>query len=331
MSEHNKPQSSKKHHKVRSFFSSIFGIAAIWLLMMSIIVIWLNRTLISTPTYVSTVGPIVLKADVQNLIANKVTTQLLKSAPINDMASSLLPANDLNQDFSTNQLKALLQPMIENDIISILKSTHFANLWTNTNEMVHSELVSQLNGNSTTLSLNFNPAINGIVSELQATQLKAVASHISISANTGNLVVRGSKVSKIRSYYKMFQLGTLAFVALAIISFGLAVWIAVNHWKTVKRLLLIGGIFAFAGALILESAQWIPFGGQDQLTVKAIRAIFSSIVHYLFISDIIIGVVFVGAVFVINFFLHRGSKKQKSIKSGGVEESEETSTTQFVA
>jgi hypothetical protein len=66
-----------KHHKLRSFFSSIFGIIAVFLIMASISVVWLNRTLVSTSTYVGTVAPMVTKPAIQNMIADKVSTQLI--------------------------------------------------------------------------------------------------------------------------------------------------------------------------------------------------------------------------------------------------------------
>ena len=294
-----------KHKKLRSFFSSIFGIAAVFFLMMSITVVWLNRTLIDTGTYVSTVAPLVTKPDVQIFIANKVSSQLVKNAPIQQLASALLPASDLNQGFSSAQLSNLVQPIVQSDVVNILKSSSFATLWKNTNQSAHTQFINQLNGTSPTLTLNLNPAINGIVSELKDSQLSAVADHISISSDTGTLVIKGKQVSKIRSYYNLFQLGTLAFVAATLICFGLASLIAVNHFKTIRRLLLVSGILTLIGAVILEIPQYINFKTHDLLTQNAIRSIVSTVVANLLLIDIIIGVLFIGTVIVSKIFISR--------------------------
>src|SRR5665811_776177 len=113
-------QNPKSHHKLRSFFSSIFGIMAVILILSSITVVWLNRTLIDTNTYVATVVPIVNKPSVQNFIANKVSTQLVKSVPISNLATALLPASDLNGSLSSNQQLTLVKAITQSDTISII-------------------------------------------------------------------------------------------------------------------------------------------------------------------------------------------------------------------
>ena len=296
---------TKKHHKLRSFFSAIFGIIAVILILMSINVVWLNRTLINTTAYTDTVVPILSKPNVQNFIAQNVSKQLVNSGPINDIASALLPASDLNQNLSSDQLKALVKPIVQSDIVGIIKSPSFLTLWKNTNQSVHAGFISQLKGSGQQLTLNFNPAVNGIVTELKNSQLSSVANHVSIGSNVGNVDIKGSKVTKIRKYYNLFQLGTIVFVIAAVVAIGLSILISVHRRKTVHRLLLTTGILALVGALILTVPQFISFKKNDLVTQDAIRTIITSVVHYLFIADITIGILCIVAYIVDKIWLKR--------------------------
>lgn len=282
-----------RHRKLRSCFSSIFGIATVFFIISSITVVWLNRTLINNNTYVSTVSPLVSKPAVQNLIADKLSNQLISNSPINNVAQALLPAGDITGSNDSNQLKTLVKPIIESDIVGILKSTSFKTLWMTTNSQAQSQFISGLKAKSGYLSLNLHPAIEGIITELKNSQLSAVASQVNISPTSGILNIKGSQVSRFRSYYKFFQFGTIVFVLIALASLGLSVWISVNHWKVLRRLLLISGIFALLSALILKIPSHINFLKNNMTSSNGIKAIFATITHNLFMSDLIVGIAFI--------------------------------------
>jgi len=307
-----------KHHKLRSFFSSIFGIAAVFFIISSITVVWLNRTLIDNQTYVSTVSPLVSKPTVQNLIADKLSNQLIYESPINNVAQALLPASDLNGSNTPAQLKSLVKPIIETDIISILNSNNFQTLWTNTNKQAQSQFISGLKSSSNSLSLNLHPAIVGIITELKSSQLSSAANHVNVSPTAGILDIKANRVSKIRSYYKFFQLGTIAFVLIAIVSLGLSVWIAINHWKVLRRLLLISGIFVLLGAAILKIPSHVNLVKNNLITSDGIKTIFATLTHNLFISDLVIGIAFIVIVIawdIINYFVRRKKNDKQLAKT----------------
>ena len=312
-----KNQESKlkpKHHKLRSFFSSIFGIAAVFFIISCITVVWLNRMLIDNHTYVSTVSPLVSKPAVQNLIADKLSNQLIYESPINNVAQALLPSSDLNGSNSPAQLKALVKPIIESDIIGILNSNNFQNLWANTNKQAQAQFISGLKSSTGSLNLNLHPAIVGIVSELKSSQLSGAANHLNISPTAGILNIKANRVSKIRSYYKFFQLGTIAFVLLAIFSLGLSVWIAINHWKVLRRLLLISGIFVLLGALILKIPSHVNFVKNNQTTSNGVKTIFATLTHNLFVLDIVIGTAFIVIVIAWDITNHFVTRKKNDIQ-----------------
>lgn len=287
----NQTKTQTKTHKVRTFFAAIAGIVAIYLILASITVIWLNQTLTNTSTYVSTVTPLVTKPAIQNFISQKVTTQLLSNAPVQNLATALLPASELNGTQTTVQLEALLKPVIESDVLQIVQSPSFSTLWINTNKTAHAQLISQLNNNSGQITLDLSPAINGVISELKATQLGSLANKINVSPNAGKLDIKSSSISKVHHFYKLFQEGTVAIVIVTILAIGLSIWLSVHHAKTARRILFGTAILSLVQALLLEVPRLVTLPNSNQATQAAAKAFIEAIFHNLQIASLVVGVV----------------------------------------
>lgn len=289
------PTAQTKTHKFRTFFASIAGIIAIYLILSSITVVWLNRTLTDTSVYVDTVAPLVQKPAIQTYIAQKVTNELVTNAPTNSLASALLPASEINTVQSTTQLQALLKPVLQSTVLQIVQSPSFLELWRNTNRTADAALVAQLNSNSSQLQLDLSPAINGIINELKASKLSSIANQITINTNSAKIDIKGVGVNKAHRFYKLFQEGTIAIVVAAILMMGLSVWLSVQHGKTARRILMGTGILALLEALILKAPDYIKLGGSDQVTQAAIRAFAEAILRNLELASLVIGVVCIAA------------------------------------
>ena len=278
-------------HGIRTFFASIAGIIAVYLIMASITSVWLNRTLTDTPTYVNTVAPLVTNPAIQNFISQKVASQLVNSVPSQDLAIAILPASDLNSSQTPAQLKALLTSTVQSNVLQIVKSPSFATLWRNTNETAHTLLLSQLNSNSNQLTLDLTPTIQGVISELKTTQLSSVADKITLGPNSGRVNIKNSGITQVHKYYKSFQDGTILVVSITIIALILSVWLSVHHSRTLRRILFGVGILALLQALVLSIPRFITLPGIDQASQAAAKAFIEAIVQNLFLASLIIGIV----------------------------------------
>jgi len=78
-------------HVARTLLASVFGTFATLLIMVTILAVWVNRTLTNTETYTKTVAPLVTKPEVQQLIADRISTELEASLPQEEAAKALLP------------------------------------------------------------------------------------------------------------------------------------------------------------------------------------------------------------------------------------------------
>jgi hypothetical protein len=280
-----------RSHKIRTFLASIAGIFAVYLILSSVTVVWLNRTLTNTSVYVDTVAPLVNKPAIQNYLAQKVTNEIITKAPSQGLATALLPAAQLNAGLPNSQIQSLLGPILQDDVLQIIRSPSFANLWRSTNQSAQAQLVSDLKSNNGQLQLDLSPAVNGIINELKSSQLSSVANQISLDPNSANLDIKGVGVSKAHRYYKLFQAGTIGIIVAAIIAIGLSVWLSEHHGKTARRILMWTGILALLEALVLEIPAFIKLKGQDQITQNAIRAFVEQLTHNLQLASLILGII----------------------------------------
>jgi hypothetical protein len=289
------PHTVVKKHKVKSFFSGVCAIIGIYLLLSSISVIWLNRTLTNTATYVGTVAPLVTKPAIQKYIAQEVTTAILKNSPTENLASALLPASEASANLNTEQLNNLMRPIIEADATKIVQSASFVNLWRQTNQTAHQAFISQLNNNSGQINLNLSPAITGLISELNNSQLSALAGHISVTPNTGKLSIKSGNIVQAHHYYRLYEDSTYGIVIAAVIAIGLAILLSAKRARLIRRILLWTGILALLQAAILATPSFLSFSGNNVVTEDAVKAFATALFHNLLIANLVIGVVCLAA------------------------------------
>ncbi|HSX46424.1 MAG TPA: hypothetical protein VLF87_00310 [Patescibacteria group bacterium] len=278
-----------KHHFVRTTFATLFGMLAVWLILASIVVVWLNRTLTDTSTYVKTVSPLVTKPEVQNFIAQKASEQLVNNAPITDIASTLLPADQITGK-TPDQLKPLVQSAINDDIKQVVSTPQFAKLWQTTNQTAHTQLIQQIKAGAPTLTLDLHPAIVGAIDQLKSSKLSAVSDKIDISEDAGKIELKGSGIEKVHQYYDTFQKATLALVLAAIVLAALCIWISVHHMKTLRRMLIMTAISVLILALALRAPSFVHLKTGDPVQTQAAITIAETLLRNLQLAALVLGI-----------------------------------------
>ncbi len=281
------------HHPVRTLFAALFGTLAVLLILSSLVSVWLNRTLTNTNTFVSVVAPLASTPSIQNFAAQKVSEELLKNAPTQDLANALLPPTSVTGQ-TPEQLKAQLQPVLYKSVQQLVANPGFAELWKNTNQTAHSQLISQLNSNSSELNLDLHPVVVGLAGQLKDTQLASVSSQLPIDQNTGKLNLRGSGIDQAHISYRRLQQGTIATVVLALLFAGLAILISTHHSKTLRRILIAVGVVCLLLAAAIQIPSLITIPVKDFATQKAIVAIIQKLFHNLQVASLVLGLGCIG-------------------------------------
>ena len=281
------PNGSLPTHHVRTFFASLLGIAAVGLIFLSILTVWLDRTLTNTATFTATVAPLGSKPEIQNFVAEKVDDQLMKNVSVQDIATTLLPVAQTT-GVTDQQLMLLVQPLIRQGVASIVGSPAFAAQWQGITRSAHQQFITQLQGSSDHLTLNLSPAVNDVVADLKQTSLAPISNHIQIDQSAGKLNIQGNGVTKVRRVYKTFREGTMLIVVLALVLLGGCVALSVHHGKTMRRVSMVVGIGSLLFALLLEAPRFLKIGGNPTDSAAAM-AFMEVLLHNLQVACVVVG------------------------------------------
>lgn len=295
-SQTNKTQ-PKQHHYVRTFFASLFGSIAVVLIMTSVLAVWLNHTVTNTDAYTSAVAPLVSRPEIQNFVADRVTDQIVNSAQVQDLASSLAPAAQ-KIGATPEELIAPVKAVVKTSVMQVVSSSSFAKTWEQTNRTAHAQLVKQLKSNSRDgLTLDLSPIITNIVDQLKNTRLAPVVDKIDLKPNDAKIDLTGTGIDKAQKYYDWSQDAVIALVVLTVVLLGLTIVISVDHAKTLRRIVLATGVYAAVLSIVLHSTAYISPSGSDADAQKAGLVVAESLTKSLQLTTAVIAVV-CAAVFV---------------------------------
>jgi hypothetical protein len=275
------------HHYARTFFAGLFGAVAVLLVSASILVVWANRTLTDTTTYVQTVSPLIRSSQLQDFIATKVTDQLLASAPLPNLASSLL--SPAQAAASAAQLPQLLTPVIHSGVVQVLASPQLQSVWTSTNQQVHAELIRQLDANAPQIELNFGPLVSAVIEQLKQTKLAPVASQINLQPSSAMVDLHGTALEHVHTAYHWLMLAPGLIVLLTIVFVFLSVWCSVHHAKTLRRVLVETGVSALLVAAFIASGSFITLPASDPAQTRVAVALAGTLLHGLAVGCLVFG------------------------------------------
>lgn len=283
------------HHYIRTLFASLFGFFAVSLIITSILVVWLGRTLTNTDQYVKTVGPLVTKPEVQDFVVTSISDALLENdeAPIRDIATQIL-GNEKIVGQIDEQLKIAVRPIVEENLRSVVASDEFTKLWADSNRSIHSQLITQLKSDSQDFTLNFHPLIVGVVDQLGATKLSFVKDKLEIKEDMGVIKLEAKKLDEARQVYDYFQKAMIAIIGCAILSLALCILISVHHLKTLRRVALSVGIFAGILALSLSATSLVKPSGASAEQQEVAVAVINAVTQQLRLTLIIVAVICIG-------------------------------------
>lgn len=284
------PPKARKH-VIRTLVASLFGTIALFLILMSILVVWLNQTLTNTSVYVNTVAPLATQPAIQNFVTQKVTSELLTAGSTQNLASGLLPASETAGQTLAQQ-SAEVQTVISQSVAQVVSSPSFAGLWKSTNQSTQEQLISELDSNSANIALNLHPALLGVFNLLNSTKLAAINSHFQLPSSAGVLSLKGSAIPTIHKIYTYFKDGTWILLAVTLACIGICIWASVHHIKTLRRILIgTGFISLFLASLIKSPIIILNSQNQTGVEQQAILAVINVLLGKLFLACLILGIV----------------------------------------
>jgi hypothetical protein len=197
----------KVHHYIRTFFATVIGALGLLLIIVSILALWVNLTVTTTPAFVDTLGPLVTKPAVQDFVVDKLSGAFLTNdlGPVRDVAEQLLPVGVRNGKTDV-QLKEAITPIVKDSLRSIIAKPGFSILWHDTLASIHPDFKSQFLSNSESVHLNLHPVLLGVIDQFSGTKLSFIKDQFmkdakAIPADMGNVELKGESLGRARKIY----------------------------------------------------------------------------------------------------------------------------------
>ena len=120
--------------------------ASCLLVLLSATLVWAHRTLLNTPTFVGTVGPVFQTPGVDSAVATRATDQLFTELNVQArLRAALPPKAKVAAVPVTNATKGF----VAGELTKVLASPQFQAVWTGALTSTHEQLVAVLRGQNT--------------------------------------------------------------------------------------------------------------------------------------------------------------------------------------
>ena len=279
----------QRHHYLRTPLAALCGFLALWLLIASVLVVWLNHTLTDTPTFVRTLTPLASKPQVEDYFSHKISDQIAANGSVQDIGLTLLPNGIAGMNDAQIQVQS--KEVLDGALHQVFSSKAFEELWQSTLRSAHSQLLTQLDNNSQELQLDLGPALVGVKQQLKTTAIAPLVDKLELDPSSANLDIKGENIQKIHKTYQIFKQSLIVLLAVTILFASLAVAISVHHAKTIRRILVATAIGLVLLAALIQIGTHMKIGGQDQLSQAFARTLAQTILASLQLSSIVVAIV----------------------------------------
>ena len=260
------PIKSPRRHRIRRSIVGVLVALSCLLVLLSATVVWAHRTLLNTPTFVGTVGPVFQTPGVDSAVATRVTDQLFTELNVQARLRDALPPK---AGVAAVPVTNATEGFVAGELTKVLASPQFQAVWTGALTVTHEQLVAVLRGQNTRavstsggdIVLNTVPAINqalgkvsGLASDLTGKQVtlptitsadppqKAVnklsnALGVQLPSNFGQItLVKSDKLASVQRLVKAFDRLTLVLPLVTIALLALTLWLSLNRRRTALQL-----------------------------------------------------------------------------------------------
>jgi hypothetical protein len=124
-------------------------VVGVFLVPVSLSAIWVRNTLLDTDQYVETIGPLAGNSEIQNGLADRVTTALFADDRVEDRIADALPPR---ADILAAPISSGLEGVTHEAALKLFESDQFETVWENVNRRAHNRLVEVLTGGGSRVS-----------------------------------------------------------------------------------------------------------------------------------------------------------------------------------
>jgi hypothetical protein len=241
----------------RRIVAMVLLVLGVILVPVSMSAIWVRNTLLDTDQYVATIGPLADNSDIQEGLADRVTTALFADDRVEKRIAEALPAR---ADVLAAPISSGLERVANEAALKLFESDRFETVWENVNRRAHSAVVDVLTGGGSristtdgTVSINIEQIFDNVKQRLDARGI-TLFDDVQLPAKYQSVVLFQSKeLEEVQSGVDLLQ--TLAWVL------------------PVVALLCLGGSIALARdrrRRLMSAAIWVAIAVAVQLALLSV-------------------------------------------------------------
>lgn len=246
----------KRLSRTRAVVTWVLIVLASLMVPLSVITYWAVNTTTNTDHYVETMAPLAREKVITDFIATRATQKIFAAVQVQHKVQSALPKKAA---FLAAPLVNEVQGYVQTQMMKLLSSTYFHNLWDTANRRSHAAVVAVLTGKSNPkvkkandVIVDITPVIDKAINQLDAkgiTIFDGVKPKLD-KANTLTVnLVSGEQISKARNLFRVVTNLRWAIPIVALILIAAAVAVATDRRKALLRV-AVGAGLATLGFLI---------------------------------------------------------------------------------
>ena len=249
---------------------------------------WAVKTLTNTQRYVDTMQPLVKDPVIQEAVAKRATNVLFEKINVQQRISTSVPAVG---KFIAAPLTAELKTFANKEILKLVSSTWFANLWEKENRYTQQQALAVLTGKPSpqvstakNLIVNLTPSLIKAIDELDqrgVTVFNPLKSHLEGTRTLTLKLVNDKQVKQVQTFFKIAVDARTAILILTPLLGIAAIAVAVRRRRAAFRVLLAGAIGCLVLAFGLTLAKQAFITSVPAESQLAAQHIFDTLIRYL--------------------------------------------------
>ena len=329
-----KPVQARRRIGWRTPVALVLIILGCVLAPVAVLGVWAGNEVSNTGRWVATVEPLIHDPAIQNVLADKITTEITKQINVTgtiNQASSQLNSKGLTRISSLlttfgPQIASAVTGFVHSTVHSVISSQAAANIWVQVNTVAHQAVVKLLSGQgngaiSTSngqIVLNLGPFIAVVKQDLIAHGF-SLASNIPPVTPTVALF-QAKDLGKAQSLYRLITTLKIVLPILVLLLLGGGVYVARGHRRALigAGLGLAASMLVLAIGLLIFRSIYLSSVPSSTLPSDAAAAAFDAMVHFIKVGLRV--VLLVGLVVAIGAFFtgpsHTAVQTRSALASG---------------
>ncbi|MGY0017434.1 hypothetical protein [Streptomyces sp. cg35] len=251
-------------HRTRSTFAVVLIVLAALLTPLSAVAVWADAQVRDTDRYVATMAPLASDPDVQDAVANRVTTAVMDRIDVQDLLTGVAPDDRPRLEkalgAASGPINSGLTSFVHAAAQRFVTSPAFATVWKQANRTAHAAVDKALTGDGGgtvkvedgMVTLDLAPVVDKVKEALVddgltvAAKIPEVHTDITLMQSTGAL-------AKAKKGLRLLQLLSWVLPLLVVLLVVGGVLLATRR----RRALVTAALAVAAGALVLGLALWL--------------------------------------------------------------------------